>query len=59
MIAQAKSTLKNLCGSIKGVAGSHPVVTGIVLGIGAYYVVNKYWLNKEEPSETEDVAASE
>jgi hypothetical protein len=59
MIAQAQSALSNLTGSIKGLAGSHPVVTGIVLGIGAYYAINKYWLNKEEATEAEEVAAAE
>ena len=59
MIAQAQSALSNLTGPIKALAGSHPVVTGVVLGIGAYYAVNKYWLNKEETTETEESAAAE
>ena len=59
MIAQAQGALTNLTGSIKALAGSYPVVTGIVLGIGAYYAINKYWLNKEEATETEEAAAAE
>lgn len=34
--------------SIRALAGSHPIVVGAVLGIGAYYTVNKYWQDKEE-----------
>ncbi len=48
MIVQVKSALSNLGGSIKAVSGSHPVVTGIILGIVAYYVVSSYWMKTEE-----------
>ena len=55
MIAQVQGALSKSMGaisspvsSIKALAGSHPVVLGVVVGIGAYYAVNKYWLNKDE-----------
>lgn len=55
MTSQVQGVLSNLTGSIKALVGSHPVATGIVLGIGAYYAVNKCWLNKdvEEAAEAE------
>ena len=53
MIAQAQGVLSKSIGavsssgsSIKALAGTHPVALGVVVGIGAYYAVNKYWLNK-------------
>jgi len=55
MIAQAKGVLSKSMGtisssgsSIKALAGSHPVALGVIVGIGAYYAINKYWLNKDE-----------
>ena len=55
MIAQAQGVLSKSIGavsssgsSIKALAGSHPVALGAVIGIGIYYAVNKYWLNKDE-----------
>lgn len=57
MIALAKGLLSKSMGAIgssgstiKALAGSHPVSIGIALGIGAYYVVNKYWLNDDDES---------
>ena len=47
MISQAQGILSN----VKALAGSHPIGLGIVLGVGAYYVVNKYWLNDDEDEE--------
>lgn len=44
MTAQAQGLLSN----IKALAGSHPVGLGIIIGVGTYYVVNKYWLNEDE-----------
>jgi hypothetical protein len=61
MISQAQGILSKSMGaisssgsSIKALAGSHPIGLGIVVGIGAYYVVNKYWLNKDENTEAEE-----
>ena len=47
MISQAQGVLSN----VKAFVGSHPIGLGIVLGVGAYYVVNKYWLNDDEDEE--------
>ena len=62
MLAQAQSLLSKSMGaisssssSIKALAGSHPVAVVVIVGIGAYYAVNKYWLNKDE--EVAEVAA--
>ena len=58
MTAQAQGMLSN----IKALAGSHPIGLGIIIGVGTYYVVNKYWLNDEdendEESESEKATAS-
>ncbi len=51
MIAQAQGLLSQSSSSIKALVGSHPIGLGIVIGIGAYYVVNKYWLNEDEDEE--------
>lgn len=55
MIAQVQGVLSKTMGnfsssapSIKALVGSHPVAVGVVLGIGAYYAINKYWLDKDE-----------
>ncbi len=48
MISQAQGILSN----VKALVGSHPVGLGIVIGVGAYYVVNKYWLNDDEDEDT-------
>lgn len=55
MIGQAQGILSKSMGAattpistIKALAGSHPVAFGVVLGISAYYAINKYWLNPEE-----------
>ena len=60
MIAQAQGVLSKSMGaisssgsSIKALAGSHPVALGAVVGIGIYYAVNKYWLNKDEDEAVE------
>lgn len=58
MTAQAQGLLSN----IKALAGSHPIGLGIIIGVGTYYVVNKYWLNEDDEddkeSESEKVTAS-
>ena len=63
MIAQAQGILSKSMGAIgssgstvKALVGTHPVGLGIVVGIGAYYVVNKYWLNTDEIAEEEEIA---
>ena len=63
MIAQAQGVLTKSMGaisssgsSIKALAGFHPVAVGVVLGIGAYYAVNKYWLNPDEAEEMAETA---
>ena len=33
--------------TVKSLAGAHPVALGVLVGFGAYYAVNKYWLNKD------------
>lgn len=55
MISQAQGILSN----VKAFVGSHPIGLGIVLGVGAYYVVNKYWLNEDEDEEITVVEESE
>ena len=41
MIAQAKGLLSKSGSTVQALAGSHPIALGIVIGVGAYYVVNK------------------
>ena len=60
MIAQAQGVLSKSMGaisssgsSIKALAGSHPLALGVLVGVGAYYAVNKYWLNKDEDEAAE------
>jgi len=36
---------------VKALVGTHPIAMGIAIGIGTYYVVNKYWLNDDEDEE--------
>jgi hypothetical protein len=55
MISQAQGILSN----VKALVGSHPVGLGIIIGVGAYYAVNKYWLNDEDDEETAVVEESE
>lgn len=53
MLTQAQNVLSNSMAPAKALAGSHPVGLGIMVGLSAYYVVNKYWLN-EESEESEE-----
>jgi|GEM_PF-5614330 len=63
MIAETQAALSNVvsgsAGAIAGVGTAaraftlgHPIglaiTGGIIVGIGAYYAANKYWLNKDE-----------
>ena len=59
MIAQAQGLLSTSGSTVKALVGSHPISLGIVIGIGAYYVVNKYWLNADEDEETNIAEESE
>ncbi len=59
MIAQAQGLLSKSGSTVKALAGSHPIGLGIVIGIGAYYMVNKYWLNDDEDEETNMAEESE
>lgn len=57
VLSKSMGAISSSCSSIKALAGSHPVALGIVVGIGAYYAVNKYWLNKDEgEGEAEEMA---
>ncbi len=59
MIAQAQGLLSKSGSTVKALVGSHPIGLGIVIGIGAYYMVNKYWLNDDEDEETNAAEESE
>jgi len=59
MIAQAQGILSKSGSTVKALVGSHPITMGIVIGIGAYYVVNKYWLNEDEDEEASITEGSE
>ncbi len=59
MIAQAQGILSKSGSTVKALVGSHPIAIGIVIGVGAYYVVNKYWLNEDEDEETSTTEESE
>lgn len=54
MISQAQGLLSN----VKALAGSHPIALGIVIGVGAYYAVNKYWLNDDEEADMAEASES-
>ena len=62
MIAQ--ELLSKSGSTVKTLVGSHPIILGIVVGLGAYYAVNKYLLNDDgeintaEESESEEEATS-
>ena len=44
---------------VKALVGSHPIGLGIIIGVGTYYVVNKYWLNADEDEEANMAEESE
>lgn len=58
MIAQAQGLLSKSGSTIKTLVGSHPIGLGIVIGVVAYYVVNKYWLNEDEEITTAEESES-
>lgn len=47
MIGQAQG----LSSAVKGLAGTHPVALGVVVGVSAYYAINKYLLNNDMDDE--------
>ena len=65
MISQVQGVLSNSVGAILGagpartLAGAHPIGLGIVVGIGTYFVIDKYWLNKGSEGGHEEVAEEE
>ena len=59
MIAQAQGLLSKSGSTLKALAGSHPVGLGIVIGVGAYYVINKYLLDEDEEITTDEESESE
>lgn len=48
-----KSILTTSGSTAKGLISSHPVALGIVAGIGAYFIINKYLLNKDDEDNAE------
>ena len=55
MISKVQGVLTKSGSTVKSLAGSHPIVLGVLIGVGAYFVVNKYWLNPED----EEINAAE
>jgi len=45
--------------SVKGLMGAHPIALGVVAGIGAYFIINKYLLNKDMEDEAVEIEESE
>ena len=65
MLAQTQSVLSSsaskVMGSVsatKALAGTHPVGFGIAVGLGAYFIIDKYWLNKDN-SDNDDAITTE
>jgi len=48
ILSKSAEAIASSGSTIKALVGSHPIGLGIVIGVGAYYVVNKYWLNEDE-----------
>ncbi len=59
MIAQAQELLTKSGSTLKALAGSHPIGLGIIIGVGAYYVINKYLLDEDEEITTDEASESE
>ena len=59
MIEQAQGLLSKSGSTIQALAGSHPIGLGIVIGVGAYYVINKFWLEDEEVTTDEEPESAE
>jgi len=53
MLEKTTGILSSSGSAVKGLAGAHPIALGVVVGIGAYYAISKYWLNKDEDEELE------
>ncbi len=49
-----KGILTSSGSTVKGLVGTHPIALGVVAGIGAYFIINKYLLNKDMEDETTD-----
>lgn len=43
--------VNGISSAVKGLAGAHPVALGIVVGVSAYYAINKYLLNEDANGE--------
>lgn len=41
--------------AVKGLVGVHPIALGVVVGVGAYYAINTYLLNKDTDDELAEV----
>ena len=59
MNAQAQQILSQSSSTVKALVSSHPIALGIVIGVGAYYVINKYWLNEDEENMAEESESEE
>ena len=59
MNAQAQQILSQSSSTVKALVSSHPIALGIVIGVGAYYVINKYWLNEDEDNMAEESESEE
>ena len=69
MLAQTQTVLSNsaskVMGSVsatKALAGAHPVGFGIAVGLGAYFIIDKYWLSKgnsDGNSDNDDAVTTE
>ncbi len=58
MIEYAQGILTPPGSVLKSLAGVHPVALGIAVGIGAYYAVDKFLLNKDV-DDTDKMAETE
>ncbi len=47
ILSKSMSVFTSSGATVKSLAGAHPVALGVLVGFGAYYAVNKYWLNKD------------
>ena len=58
MIEYAQGILTPSGSVLKSLAGVHPVVLGVAVGIGTYYAVDKFLLNKDA-DDTDKMAEAE
>lgn len=54
-----KGILTSSGSTVKGLVGAHPIALGVVAGIGAYFIINKYLLDKDIEDEAIDIEESE